>query len=369
MRKTLISTAFLLFSINAVADPLDKFKTIKGEVPGCAVAIIKGDSIVNEQYYGYSNLSYLIKNDEKTTFNIGSISKHMTAAIFFRLEQDGVFNRSDLLSKYYPTGPKWFKKITIGQLLTHESGLPDYLNDPMLSGASLAELAKDLESVLGLLEDRPIANYTIVSTVLKALKDYSKLEFEPGSEARYSNTGYLLLADIIENNSEKTFKQWLNFYILDPYEMNNTSVHNYLSRDIKWTAVAYTETKYNSGNYKGSVGKLLEIGDGGILTTIKDYSKWMIALKNSTDPESPWHGFLPNPEKDHTSEVDNLRYQNGLNIFSPDGHVYSHSGRSIDGMDSTMWIYPKQDIAYIQLCNYMDPINVNMSDIVLAYLK
>ena len=134
IKNTLISIGLVSCIFSAQAQEKNKlpnfnaqFGTIKGEIPGCAVGIIHDGSLIYEQYFGMANIQYQVLNNEKTQFNIGSISKHITAAVIFRLEKDGLINRDDQLIKYYPQGPKWFEKITLSHLIQHKSGLPDYI--------------------------------------------------------------------------------------------------------------------------------------------------------------------------------------------------------------------------------------------------
>jgi len=327
----------------AVLNDLD---SIEGLSPGCAVGIVRGDDLIFEQYKGFSSLKYESPIDRNTIFNIGSISKHLTAAVFFQLERKGVLSREEVLSKYFPEGPVWFNKISLGQLVTHESGIPDYRNDYGFAKTLISIINEELiySSVAGL----NISNSDIVKLILLGLNELSNPAFTPGTGASYSNTGYLLLAEIIRLQTGQEFDELIQEFIFNPYGLSDTKIHSIFTDDLKWLATGYGKDSL-LGNQRGVIKSY---GDTGVLTTLRDFSKWISVLNSADDEGSNWHGFLVDPLGNETPRLDGIWYQNGLQISNNDGLLYSHDGFSTDGMVSDFWISPEDNIGYMKLCNF-----------------
>ena len=145
----LFFTAFCSVVILAAVE--DELESIQGNMPGCAIGIVSDEGLVFEKYKGYASLKYRVPISSRTVFNVGSISKHFTAAVFYRLEMKGLLSRTDTLDMFYPSGPEWFSKISLEHLITHRSGIPDFLNDQDFAGQLMGILASDLTIVSNLL--------------------------------------------------------------------------------------------------------------------------------------------------------------------------------------------------------------------------
>ncbi|XDF76628.1 serine hydrolase [Aliivibrio fischeri] len=126
-----ISLPLLLSSALSAKDlNLGQYFTIQdNETPGCGVGIVKSDKLIEQLYVGQSNIRYQVPIDNKTVFDIGSVSKHMTAYIIMALESEGQLSQKQTLADFYKDGPDWFNNVTLFHLIHHQSGIPDYLND------------------------------------------------------------------------------------------------------------------------------------------------------------------------------------------------------------------------------------------------
>ena len=158
--------------------------------PGGSVLISKDGKTIFSKSYGLANIEYEVANTNHTLFNIGSISKQFTAMGIVLLEQQNKLSVDDDIRKYMPELPDFGETITIRHLLHHTSGL------------------RDLHGLLGLAGWRR-GDLETNDDVYRIIKNQKELNFKPGEEFLYSNTGYILLAKIIENASQLEFDQWM----------------------------------------------------------------------------------------------------------------------------------------------------------------
>src|SRR6185295_12928209 len=189
MKKTiLISIAALLFVVvyscrneNSSANPkvdalFEQYNTKTG--PGCALAVIENDQVVYSKGYGLANLEYNIPITTSTVFDIASVSKQFAGLAISTLVQDGKLSLDDDVRKYLPDFPDFGKRITIRHLVNHTSGLRDWPETLNVAGWRWDEVFS--------FED-----------ILRMVKNQKELDFEPGAEFSYSNTGYNMLAAIV----------------------------------------------------------------------------------------------------------------------------------------------------------------------------
>jgi CubicO group peptidase (beta-lactamase class C family) len=223
-----------------------------------SVLIAKGDRIVFRKSYGMANYELSVPNTEKTRFHIASLSKTFTAAAIVRLEQKGKLKYSDALGQYIP-GFLNGDRITIEQLLNHRSGIPDYY--------SLAEYpARKLQ---------PVTLPDLIAWVKT-----KPLDFIPGTETRYSNTGYGFLAFIVEQVSGKSYEEFLRDEILAPAGMKSTGtfrddvvIPDRATGYQPWTG---TPPLRNAPYYD----KTILTGSGSLYSTTGDLYAWYRALRD-----------------------------------------------------------------------------------------
>src|SRR5215471_21539193 len=171
--------------------------------PGCALAVARGGKVIYEKGYGLANVEESVNITPETVFDIGSTSKQFTAASILLLEKQGKLSVNDDVRKYLPEIPDYGHQITILHLLNHTSGLRDYL--------TLFELAGiDTDSV------------TTDADALGIIANQKALNFAPGSEWLYSNSGFFLLSVVVERVSGKTLAQFAAENIFTPLDMKST---------------------------------------------------------------------------------------------------------------------------------------------------
>jgi CubicO group peptidase (beta-lactamase class C family) len=242
---------------DALSDRVDKLvqdKMYNEQIPGLALAVIKDGKILKVQAYGFADVDSKVPATTNTVFRIGSVSKQFVATAIMMLVEEGKLNLDDPVSKYLDGTPRRWKKITIRHLLTHTSGIPDFLNENIPVDTS------------------PDA---FDQSVFKAVARRS-LHFVPGDDWRYSNSNYHLLAMIIRKNTGKSYGDFLRERIFEPLGMTRTvaspenGIYPGLASGYKWD---------NGLRPADSVAASVKAyAGGGILSTILDMAKWDAAL-------------------------------------------------------------------------------------------
>ena len=256
----LILTCFTSTALAAAAD--DKRRAVdeifsawdRGDVPGAGVGVFKDGKVVYARGYGMANLDYGLANDENSVFRIGSTSKQFTGACIVLLEMQGKLSFSDSLDNYFPNFPAYAKEITIQQLLNHTSGVRDYLSLARLKGLKSDDFYQDRE----------------IEAWLMAQKE---LNFKPGEQDMYSNSGYWLLGQIVNKASGMDMATFAEKYVFKPLGMSNTHFHDDHNRIVKNRSTGYAPVS-GGKTYRISTTTLDMIGDGGIFTSISDIKKW-----------------------------------------------------------------------------------------------
>ncbi|MGH9675832.1 MAG: serine hydrolase domain-containing protein, partial [Candidatus Acidiferrum sp.] len=198
--------------------------------PGCAVAVYRNGRIIHERGYGLANIEEDVPITPQTVFDIGSTSKQFTAASILLLEKQGKLSVNDDVRKYIPELPDYRHKITILQLLNHTSGLRDYLTLMDLAGINMDSVTTDEDA-------------------LQLITRQKALNFEPGSDWLYSNTGFFLLSIVVNRVSGKTLREFAAENIFNPLGMSHTQYRDEHTALIANRAMAY-DPKETTDGYK-----------------------------------------------------------------------------------------------------------------------
>ncbi|MBN1900678.1 beta-lactamase family protein [Candidatus Sumerlaeota bacterium] len=225
------------------------------DVPGACVAAIKDGDFLLIKSYGLANIEQKIAVSEFTNFRIASVTKQFTAMAIMILKQSGDIDYEDAITKYFSGAPKIWEQITIRRLLSHTSGLVDY------------------EDLIPPDYKTPVRD----CDVLELLKTRGETYFTPGTQYKYSNTGYAFLALIVEKVSGKRFATFMKENIFDPLEMENTVVFDEGFNEVKNRAFGYREIA-NGFEFADQSLTSSVLGDGGIYASIMDYFRWDQAL-------------------------------------------------------------------------------------------
>lgn len=222
-----------------------------------AVLVANDHDVLLDKGYGMSDYEKKTTNKPHTVFEIGSVTKQFTATAIMMLQEKGLLNVKDPIYKYIPDYPKG-NKIKIYNLLTHTSGLPEYL-----------QFVKSLESV----------KHTYTPKALIELFKNKPLDFKIGTRFQYSNSNYILLGYIIEKVSGMKYEDFIKRNIFKPLRMNNTG---FLSNQapIKDKAIGYSMIDQENNAYTKSseMESSLPYSAGEIYSTVEDLYKWNNAL-------------------------------------------------------------------------------------------
>jgi CubicO group peptidase (beta-lactamase class C family) len=231
----------------------------KGMFNGSALVSVNG-KIIYKKGFGYANFEWNIQNDTDTKFKIGSCSKQFTAALIMILKEEGKIKLEGKISDYIPDYPsEKGNKITIHYLLSHTSGIPEYLAIPGIDSL----LFKD---------NNP-------NEFMKKFWNL-ELEFEPGSELKYSNSGYFVLGVIIERITGQSYSQVLKDKIFDSLEMSNSGT---ISDSVILKNKAYAYVKVNDSLIVAPYFNATAAFSAGIIySTVEDLFKWQIALESNS---------------------------------------------------------------------------------------
>jgi CubicO group peptidase (beta-lactamase class C family) len=314
--------------------------------PGAALAVIKDGQIIYERGYGMANLEHNIPITPTTVFRIGSTSKQFTAACIAILSLQGKISLDDDIRMYIPEMPQYEKPITIRNLVHHTSGIRDY--------CALLSIAGYVSYL-----DHPTIEETI-----EIIASQKKLNFLPGKEYLYSNSGYFLMGIIAERVSGQTLNQFAQQHIFKPLGMKNTHFHSDLTRIVKNRADGYSSTK---NSFRINMSTFDHVGDGGIYTTVEDLYLWDQAFYNHKLGKDlmdliQTKGKLNNGKK--------LDYAFGLGISEYRGlKTVSHGGGWV-GFRAGFTRFPEQKFSVVCLAN-MSSINPSslcqkVADIYLA---
>jgi CubicO group peptidase (beta-lactamase class C family) len=316
--------------------------------PGCSLAVVRDGGIVYEKGYGLASVEHAVPIDPRqTVFDIGSTSKQFTAASVLLLAHDGKLALDDDVHKTLPELPAYGTPVTIRNLLHHTSGVRDYINLMAMGGINFED-------------------YTTDDDALAAIVRQKTLDFPPGSEHSYSNSGYFLLSQIVKRVSGKTLREFAQERIFTPLGMNNTRILDDHKAIIAHRATGYAPNP--AGGFGVEMSNWEQTGDGAVQTTVEDLAKWD---RNFYDPKvgGPWlveqlqtTGTLNDGEK--------IEYARGLAVDTYRGLRRVSHGGSWAGYRAQLVRFPDQRLSVITLCNLgsTDPtgLSLQVADLYLA---
>jgi CubicO group peptidase (beta-lactamase class C family) len=297
--------------------------------PGCALGIYRDGKIIYAKGYGLANIEENVPITPQSVFDIGSTSKQFSATSILLLEKQGKLSVNDDVRKYIPELPDYGPKITILNLLNHTSGLRDYLTLMELAGYNIDGLTNDDDALALVVRQKA-------------------LNFAPGSEWLYSNTGFFLLSVIVKRVSGKTLREFAGENIFSPLNMSHTQYRDDHASLIANRALAYEE-KENKQGYALNVSYFEQTGDGAVHTSVEDLQKWD---ENFYSAQIGGRDFLREiQEQGKLSNGQVLDYAKGLFVTSYRGlHTVSHGG-AWGGYRAELLRFPEQHFSVACLCN------------------
>ncbi len=297
--------------------------------PGCAVGVAQGGTPVLTAAYGMANLEYGIRLTPDTIFEAGSVSKQFTAAAIVLLAQDGKLSLDDPVRKYVPELPDFGTPILIRHLLNHTSGLRSQW--PLLT-----------------LAGRPPGQAVhTAAEILELMHRQKELNFAPGDEYLYNNTGFTLLGIIVQRVSGQSLPDFTAARLFRPIGMARTQWRDDFTRLVKGRATAYAQA--GDGTFHQDMPFTNVIGNGGLLTTVGDLLKWNA---NLDEPRVGGPALVAQLQtRGRLNDGYENTYAEGLFVTTFGAlREISHTG-STAGYRAFLARYPDQGLSVAVLCN------------------
>jgi len=313
------------------------FSQYNSKTAGVAVGIVQDGKLIFEKGYGTANLEYDIPITSKTIFNIGSVSKQFTTFSIYLLEKQGKISLDDDIRKYIPELPIYEKIITIKHLCSHTSGLKDQWALLTLAGWRMDDVIT-------------------TEQVMKIITKQKELNFSPGSQFKYSNTGFTLLTEIVKRVSGKSFSRFAKENIFNPLGMENTLIYDDNEKIVKNRAYSYGSANglYSKRNLNSS-----SVGPTNVYTTVEDLVKWTANFENPKVGDVDFINLFNEKSLLDNGKPAILAVRDGENIYHAKGqfirnykglNVYNHTG-SDAGFKSYLGRFQENKLSIIILSN------------------
>lgn len=336
----LVAAALIGTSTSALAATPDMaqvdaaFASMPKDGPGCALGVYSGGKTVALKGYGFADIENRVPITPDTVFNIGSVSKQFTAMSAIILADLGKLSLDDDIRKYLPEMRDYGTPITIRQLINHTSGVRNYFDVLFIKGLSHKDPATPDE-------------------VYALLTGLSKLDFTPGTQQRYSNSGYFLLGRIIERVSGQSLAQFEQQNIFGPLGMAHTRVRDDFAALTANRASGYISD--SKGGFRMAGSQIEVTGDAGVLTTVRDLALWDEDFyrgkvwRPAIKAEMLRVGLLANGQP--VTAGPGVYYVGGLELGERRGlKSIGHGGKDM-GFMAELTRYPDQHLTVALLCN------------------
>jgi len=316
--------------------------------PGLAVLVEKEGRTLFRKGYGVRDLRTHAMIDANSNFRLASCTKQFTATAIMLLVHDGKLRYADTLGALFPDFPAYGRAITIRQLLTHTSGLPDY--EDLMGKAWTAERQIQDDEVLAL------------------LKQQTRGKFAPGTSWSYSNSGYVVLGLVVAKASGKPFGQFLHDRIFAPLQMSNTLA--YIAGKNSPPNRAYGHTKEGDAFVETDQSSTsATLGDGGVYSNLVDLEKWDAALRNATllSQEERKPGLVPvkltdgsqphwptQPGDDNLNPGKPVSYGFGWFLDPYQGRARMWHSGTTQGFRTIIDRFTNENLTIVILCNRTD---------------
>jgi len=228
--------------------------------PGGLVAVVEGGEVTFARAYGAANLTHDVPYTMETLTNIGSTAKQFTAFGILLLADDGRLSLDDDVRDFLPELPDLGATVTLRHLLTHTSGYREFVNALAIGGWNLEN-----------------ADHISRNEVIRVVQGQPELQNVPGEEFNYNNTGYGLLAMVIEEVSGESFPQWMADHVFEPLGMGVTTVRPHPFHLVPNSAQGYLP-EGPAGGFKEALDLGAAMGAGGVYATVGDLARWMAHL-------------------------------------------------------------------------------------------
>ncbi|MBT8489033.1 MAG: serine hydrolase [Gemmatimonadetes bacterium] len=309
--------------VDAVFADLDR-----DDAPGAAVGVLLNGALVHRAGYGIANMDYGIPITPETVFDIASISKQFGAMAALLLEEEGRLDLDADVRSYVPEIPDFGRVITPRHLIHHTSGIRDWPQSMILGGVMYTDVIS-------------------FDQILRMLYRQEDLDFDPGSEYSYSNTGYNLLARIIEVQSGRSFRAVTEERIFDPLGMDDTHFSDDHLEIVPDRAESYAPD--DQQGYRRAINQLTALASSSLNTTLDDFLLWM---ENYDSGEVGGVAVLERMmERGRLNDGEEISYAYGLSTDSYRGLATVGHGGGWAGFRTNFVRFPDHDLSVVVFCN------------------
>ena len=307
----------------------------RSDTPGAAIVVVQDGNVTYQRGYGSANLEAGTPITPQTVFDVASVAKQFAGFAVAMLVEEGKLSLDDDLRKYLPNVPDFGKPLTIRHLVYHTSGLRDWPETLALSGL-------DWSGVITL------------ATILEMVQRQRELDFPPGEEYQYCNTGYNLLAAAVAKITNQSFREWSAANIFKPLEMKHTHVCDNPTAVVPNRAESYMLA---DRKFTRAISQLAAEGSSSLFISAEDMSKWMLNFKTARVGGKALERMREPGKLNNGKNVD---YGFGVGLGQYHGSKkISHTG-SWAGYRSIVMFVPEKDFAVAILAN---AANINTSSL------
>lgn len=299
--------------------------------PGCTIGIIRNDSLIYAKGYGMANLEYAAPNTPETIFHMASVSKQFTAWSIILLARQGKLALDDDIHKYLPWFPDLKEKITIRHLLNHTSGIRDQWQLLAIAGTRLDDV---------ITQDH----------IVKVLSKQQALNFAPGEQYMYSNSGFTMLAEIVKAVSGQSLRKFADSAIFKPLGMNNTHFHDDYKEIVKGRSYSYD--RIDNTRFANSILSYSNVGATSLFTNVNDMSKWIENFyTNKAGDKSVIDSLTKKGKLNNGTE---LSYACGIGVSAYKGwRLFGHDGADA-GYRTSIAVFPDLKMGFVVFSNLGD---------------
>ena len=313
--------------------------------PGAAVAVVKDGAVVFQKGYGMANLEYGIPITESTVFHIASVSKQFTVFSVLLLEKQGKLSLDDDIRKYIPEVPDFGKTITLRHLASHTSGLRDQWSLLMLAGWRIDDVITQ-------------------EHLMKIITNQNELNYDPGFDFSYSNSGFTLLAEVVSRVSGQSFSKFTEQNIFIPLGMSNSLFYDNHEKIVKNRAYSYY---LDFNGYKKSVLNYANVGATSLFTTVEDLSLWAMNFSAFNIGDEEIFDTMNKPAVLNNGETFNFALGQFVGKYRGLNEIYHGGGDA--GYRTFLTRFPDHNLSIIVLSNkaefYPQKIAYKIADIFL----
>ena len=327
------SMAFAQSRITETASPtnseIEAFlsATYAPDEPGAAVIVVDDGVVVHRGAYGLANVELGVALEPEMVFHIGSITKQFTAAAILVLQEQGKLSINDPITKHMPDYPIQGERITIEHLLTHTSGISEYIVGRYYTDAVRADVSPG--DLIELFKDQPAY-------------------FRPGDEHRYNNSGFVLLGAIIEDISGKSYGDFIRDEIFTPLELDDSHYGGYDLIPNRVSGYQFSDGEFRNATYASITWSF---SAGGLLSTVDNLADWHAALADESLPgvsyESMGRRFVLN-------DGETIDYAYGLTFIDVHSREAIGHGGGYPGFTGISFYLPEDGVYIAVLSNNAD---------------